>query len=271
MMRFVALSACAALAAGHGAVVHPPPRNAVDKDLHPWNGPVPADPNGVGGGTTWCPIPGPNGTLSGRNAQSCFWFSNGCAVGCDECDGTSRGPIPHCPADPRVPCPADKTPTGIGRNKVGPGVTCKAGNGIKPTLCDPAKRSVNTLAECGGPRDWYYFSPWRAPGAAPVFDACGMAGGHPPPNGGFGGVYTNTSHARLGDRGTHILPRMPSQATWTAGASYEVSWTIETNVRALYACPVSVSMSPLPLLFLCVAPLIRFISMVATLAARRWI
>ena len=26
---------------GHGAVVNPPPRNAVDKDLAPWNGPVP--------------------------------------------------------------------------------------------------------------------------------------------------------------------------------------------------------------------------------------
>ena len=27
---------------GHGAVVSPPPRNAVDKDLAPWNGPVSA-------------------------------------------------------------------------------------------------------------------------------------------------------------------------------------------------------------------------------------
>lgn len=31
----------------------------------------------------------------------------------------------------------------------------------------------------------YYYSPWRAPGSAPVFDSCGMAGGHKPPNGGL--------------------------------------------------------------------------------------
>jgi hypothetical protein len=41
----------------------------------------------------------------------------------------------------------------------------------KPTICDPALRTVNTAAECGADNDWYYYSPWRAPGAAPVFDS----------------------------------------------------------------------------------------------------
>ena len=41
-------------------------------------------------------------------------------------------------------------------------------------------RTVNTLAECGGPDDYYYYSPWRAPGAAPVIDSCGTAGGRFP-------------------------------------------------------------------------------------------
>ena len=32
--------------------------------------------------------------MSGANGQSCFWFSNGCSIGCDECDGNTRGPVP---------------------------------------------------------------------------------------------------------------------------------------------------------------------------------
>ena len=44
------------------------PRNAVDKDLSPWNGPV-KDPN-VESATGWCPVPGVDGKPSGRNGQS---------------------------------------------------------------------------------------------------------------------------------------------------------------------------------------------------------
>merc|ERR1711937_810351 len=28
--------------------------------------------------------------LTASNGQSCYWFSNGCTVGCDECDGTTN-------------------------------------------------------------------------------------------------------------------------------------------------------------------------------------
>ena len=37
--------------------------------------------------------------------------------------------------------------------------------------------TADTQAECGGAEDIYYYSPWRAPGAAPVIDPCGAAGG----------------------------------------------------------------------------------------------
>ena len=80
----------------HGAVVYPPPRNAVDHLLSPWAdgvpNPVPAVSNPSEG--YWCPVP--NGTsLSGANGQACFWFSNGCSHGCPACDGTTRGPGVH--------------------------------------------------------------------------------------------------------------------------------------------------------------------------------
>lgn len=197
---------------GHGAVVFPPPRNAIDKDLAPWNGPVPAHPPAVESKTGWCPVPARNGTVTGQNGQACFWFSNGCSLGCPTCDGVSRGPIPNS-RDPKW------------RRKFN---TCN-NTQVKATVCDPAKRTVNRGAECGAADDWYYYSPWRAPGSAPVFDSCGMAGGHLPPDGGFGGIYVNTTHAKLGDKGSVVLPAQPSGVTWTAGKAYEVSWTIEAN------------------------------------------
>jgi hypothetical protein len=60
-------------------------------------------------------------------------------------------------------------------------------------------------------------------------DSCGMASGHlpPTPKQNFGGQYVNTSHAKVGDKGTEVLPPAPSGTRWSAGMSYEVSWTIE--------------------------------------------
>lgn len=223
------------LADAHGSVVTPPPRNAVDKDLAPWNGTVPCSVNkscpSVETDTGWCPVPGKDGKASGQNGQACFYFSNGCAVGCDTCDGSSRGPIPHCGYEPSKPCKPQKNATGTGQNKVGPGVACKGPqkSTAVPTICAREHRTINIDATCGGEDDWYFYSPWRAPGAAPVFDSCGMAGGHKPPNGGFGGIYVNTTHASLGDAGSQVLPAAPSNTSWRAGEAVEVTWSIEAN------------------------------------------
>ena len=68
------LSALLRQATGHGAVVFPPPRNAVDSDMLPWSGPVPADPPGVESATGWCPVWSERrGKVSGQNGQACFW------------------------------------------------------------------------------------------------------------------------------------------------------------------------------------------------------
>lgn len=77
--------------------------------------------------------------------------------------------------------------------------------------------------------------------AAAVFDSCGMAGGHRPPDGGFGGIYVNTSHAKLGDAGSEVLPKAPSNTTWSAGKSYEVTWTIEANRKQANLATIALS------------------------------
>jgi hypothetical protein len=72
-----------------------------------------------------------------------------------------------------------------------------------------------------------------------------MAGGHKPPQGGFGGIYVNTSHAKLGDVGTEVLPKAPSGTSWTAGAAYEVSWSIEANHGGGYSYRLAPANGPL--------------------------
>ena len=212
MFKLIILIALPTLANSHGAVNQPTPRNAVDNDLAPWNGAVPSNPPAVESKTGWCPVADKNGKISGINGQSCFWFSNGCAIGCAECDGSSRGPIPN-----------SKDPKWARKFNI-----CNQSD-VVATVCNPKYRTVNTGVECGADNDWYYYSPWRRPGNAPVFDSCGMAGGHQPPDGGFGGIYVNTTHAKLGDKGSQVLPPMQTNTIWKAGSVVEVAWTIEAN------------------------------------------
>eukprot|EP00746_Dinoflagellata_sp_MGD_P067438 gnl/MRDRNA2_/MRDRNA2_27840_c0_seq1.p1 gnl/MRDRNA2_/MRDRNA2_27840_c0~~gnl/MRDRNA2_/MRDRNA2_27840_c0_seq1.p1 ORF type:complete len:377 (+),score=54.29 gnl/MRDRNA2_/MRDRNA2_27840_c0_seq1:53-1183(+) len=203
---------CVGLAWGHADMVQPPPRNAVDKDLAPWNSTMPKVWNHHVDSYV-CPIASGDGMdgLSVRNGQSCFWFSHGCTIQCDKCDGkTARF-----------------------------GSTCGNEKTAKATICDPNLRTLNRKAECGSKEDVYYFSPWRAPGGAPVFDSCGMAGGSPlgigkpgwaPGGAASAGVrYKNTTHAKQGDLGSKVLPPQPSGTVWTAGELVEVSWTMRTN------------------------------------------
>ena len=99
------------------------------------------------------------------------------------------------------------------------------------TMCDPKHRTVNTQAKCGSPDDFFYYSPWRAPGYAPVIDSCGSAGGRIPGQGagGFGATYQNTTHAKLGDLGSKTLKALDNGPEWAAGQEYEVAWTAQAN------------------------------------------
>lgn len=121
--------------------------------------------------------------------QACYWFSNGCTVGCDRCDGTSnhvghggqsflyKG-MNHTEMLARnisLPNPWNPEPGTLTLDpKTKSALKIRAGcdkPNAKPTICDPRLRTANTQAECGGPDDVYYYSPWRYPGNAPVIDS----------------------------------------------------------------------------------------------------
>ena len=241
-----------ATASAHSAMTVPAPRNAVDSDEKPWGGsvphPLPFEP--------WCPIPSlaaagvDDRNLTGSNGQACFWFSNGCAIGCDACDGSTRGPIPS------FDCTEDAcTPTGKSIQFGPQAPICgpkapaprAAGASMNATICDPRLRTVNTRAACGAADDYFFYSPWRAPGFAPVIDSCGSAGGRLPGHGdgGFGASYVNTSHAAVGDLGSVTLPARDGGVVWKPGSTVEVAWTLQANHGGGYAyrlCPLGATL-----------------------------
>ena len=106
--------------------------------------------------------------------------------------------------------------------------------GRAATVCDPKQRTVNTGAECGAEDDWFFYSPWRAPGFAPVIDSCGTAGGRLPGegDGGYGASYQNTTHAKVGDYGSK-LPKLPASVSWKAGSVVDVAWTLQVGQRQM--------------------------------------
>lgn len=115
---------------------------------------------------------------------------------------------------------------------------------MNATICDPMERTVNTAAECGSPDDYFFHSPWRAPGFAPVIDSCGTAGGRKPEqgDGGFGASYVNTTHSKVGDLGSKTLPVRDTGVVWKPGTKYEVAWTIQANHGGGYSyrlCPLN--------------------------------
>jgi hypothetical protein len=90
--------------------------------------------------------------------------------------------------------------------------------------------TMNRWAVEGSINDTYRFNPWRKPGAAPVFDACGKAGGTYPKNFGPGvATFANTSLAKGGDLGSQVLKPADDPVVWTAGSPAEVSWGIRYN------------------------------------------
>ena len=177
----------------HGAVVSPLTRNAADR--------YPLGPNlclcaNVTPGTASA-----SSTKGCANGQACYWYQQGCFIGCKSCDhisGRVQADICH--------------------------------GGKEPTNNDPATCTVNRR-NIGHPTlDIYKHNPWRAPGSAPVVDSCGLAGGTP-----WGwnmpeaGDYVNTSVAQHGSFGSKTLPKSDARTVWKIGGEAEVIWQILAN------------------------------------------
>lgn len=223
----------------HGAVTIPTPRQSLDGKLAPWNGSVPEYPIPFDN-PNWCVMPDSTSedprNLSGSNGQACFWFNNGCDIGCDQCDGQTGQRVPFSPKYTYNGTGSPPSWSGEGL-VVDPNFLSRFNRSAirpaylkfpdrKPTICDPKLRTLNIDADCGSPEDFWYYAPWRYPGISPVIDSCGSAGGvlKGQQPGAAGAIYTDTEFAKLGDIGSD-LPPMPTGTVWTAGDVVEVAWT----------------------------------------------
>lgn len=208
---------------GHGALYLPIPRNSADKSLPAFtNGSVPS-----GGSACTCANGLEKETPDGQctrglreaaDGQSCLWWSQGCSIGCETCATADGGTDPITGSEPH----ADKM-------------------GFRVSYCEEPSTNatlpryawtMNVDAVEGAEEDSYRFNPWRAPGSAPVVDACGQAGGKYPqtPVGGDS-VFVNTSIAGMGDLASEVLAwgAAGPPASWTAGSAVEVMWGIRYN------------------------------------------
>ena len=189
-----------------GAMVHPRSRNSID-----W-AEVPDDRSkGIHNtGAHVC------SNLTGgpcNNGQSQYWYSQGCFIGCSECDHKS------------------------GRRQTD---LCKSGFvGQLPDYAIAVNRNTS-FGFRNSKYDIYRHNPWRAPGHAPIADACGLAGGTPwGGNAPEEGQYLNTTHAHHGMKGTD-LPPMDTGVVWKAGGEAEVVFAVKFNHGGGYAyrlCP----------------------------------
>merc|ERR1712151_395110 len=148
-------------------------------------------------------------TTSGCEGLSCLWFSQGCGIGCAKCTEDNTNFFTS-------PC-----------------------NGtMEPTINEPELRTFNRYgADPHG--DWTASHPWRAPGCAPVLDACGLAGGSTKNNDQAAGYAPAPGH-QMGDRGSNLMPS--TQTVWRIGSKVEVAWGIWANHGGGYQyrlCPRS--------------------------------
>ena len=92
-----------------------------------------------------------------------------------------------------------------------------------PLYLDKKYWSANQGVEPGSHQDIWQFNPWRAPGKAPVWDACGMAGGSPVETYGAA-AYNATVNAKQGDLGSEVLKPRPSGTVWRRGGIGVTRW-----------------------------------------------
>lgn len=202
-MKLIALSALLLIDSvnAHGSMVMPLARNSIDASPGTaWSGGAHPETGTIEPYNCRCT----NGTDICNNGQSCFWFSNGCTPGCKACDGNgNRYPnFDHCPDEKK-----DLKPSDILLKEYWTG--------------DPTWKEGTTF-------DIFKFNPWRAPGKAPVFDSCGMAGGRWT-EAFNAAAFNTTKFAKIGDLGTKVLKPRPTGTVWKRGSNAKTRWQLTAN------------------------------------------
>jgi len=224
----------------HSNLVIPTPRNAMDGILDEFVGGK--APHGSEGCTCANMKECDMGVRrEGGSGQACLWWSQGCSIGCD-----------YCMTDPRHPANNGSIPT----EPITGSDPHADKAGFRTAYCDVPQEPVlpkpywtmNMHAEDGAVNDSYRYNPWRAPGAAPVVDPCGQAGGkyEQTPMGGDS-VFYATQFGKMGDLGSKLPPTSSDAIpTWIAGSDVQVAWGMRYNHGGGYQyrlCPADAELT----------------------------
>jgi len=182
-----------------------------------------------------------------------MWFSQGCTIGCTQCNATG---VPVGPGFPNNDTGTYSSPNigTFGYDIGGPDLCPNDHSKSKvPTIMDPKLTTMNTqevvcrdewTPRC---RNWTLLHPWRAPGSTAGLDACGVAGG----------AFTNMSYRAggfgpqtgypQGFKGSKLPPIEKSQRkVWSSGKTAEVSWVSVANHAGGYTyslCPADAELT----------------------------
>ena len=173
-----------------------------------------------------------------------MWYTQSTTIGCREPNVTAdvhasmlAGDL--CPEDhsgSKVPTINDpELRTWMAQGCLEPGTTIPA----------PPRAKVAPCTETNANTDWTKFHPWRAPGSAPTYDACGVAGASPSnDSNAAGGWGFPTGHAQ-GFPGSQLPPVAKEERdVWSIKAgTAEVAWTSVANHGGGYQVSEQLSLS----------------------------
>jgi len=152
-------------------------------------------------------------------AGGSLWFNEGCQIGCSECHGF-KDPLASLVSSL---CPKER---------------------IEPTITDDSLITfprLNKLYKLTGTKN---YNPWLAPGSAPVYSPCGIAGGSGNYKGENGGAHPPGYEQGMDGRKLfeHDDSSKKTSTVWPAGSNQEVIWAINANHGGGYSyrlCPAS--------------------------------
>lgn len=157
------------------------------------------------------PADTPPGDSAGPSClgDACGWFHAGCFIGCPHCSNASNGA--EVPSFPSMDAST---------------ANCSL---LEPTLPHEARTYNRENRSPFG--DWTASHPWRAPGRAPMHDACGLSGAYTvgPGVSGYPPLYPGS-----------LIPAQLNATKWKAGGIAEVGWSIWSNHGGGYVyrlCP----------------------------------
>ena len=151
-----------------------------------------------------------------------MWFSQGCSIGCSQCNDTG------VPVNPGFPVSGTAPPSpNIGSYLGDECPNDRSGKSKKPTIVDPALTTMNYDTEV---RPSLAYHPWRAPGSTPGLDPCGLAGGSRTNMSMRAGGFGPQTGYPQGFRGSRLPPIPEAQReVWAAGGTANVSWVSVAN------------------------------------------